>query len=233
MKEPPRDKQSKRSMCSSEFESRIEAFGIQLEEERKRRLEVEKQIQEFILERGGPQAAVISRIITEGDVAKLGSSGKGAAAPPTGSVRSNAAHASQRSLQPSPRERLPPIDAAVSAAPRSKEVRFPPTPPLRKHAAAAARPPSSDVVERVEQNAAACETLLRQLNHSHATVLSRKPPLPTAARGITRAPGAAGCDYVMARRSKATPAQLYMMNLWHQERVDRINAFTFGIAGSS
>jgi hypothetical protein len=65
-------------------------------------------------------------------------------------------------------------------------------------------------------------------------VLSRKPPLPTAARGIASRKtggGAFGCDYVMARRSKATPAQLYMMNQWHQERMDKINAFTFGIAG--
>jgi hypothetical protein len=93
--------------------------------------------------------------------------------------------------------------------------------------------PDGDVVAKCESEAAQCEKLLRQLNHSHATVLSRKPALPAAARGVTRnKPGAAGCDYVMARRAKATPAQLYMMSQWHQQRVDKINAFTFGISAA-
>ena len=270
---------SKRSMCSSELESRVEAMRIQLEEERRRRLEVESQIQHLVLAKGGPQAAAVAKLITESELAaQQQRAGSGAAAAASGGsrdgsersqgssrqsrasrqsdvvsasgaagaagsgVRASTPYGSSSSKQQRPPRNLPPLEHTPNSIAARAAV---PAPPSRSVLPAAANRVSVastgdsnsggasnniDIVAKCEAEAAQCERLLRQLNHCHATVLSRKPGLPAAARGITRKPGAAGCDYVMARRSKATPAQLYMMNQWHQERVDKINAFTYGVA---
>lgn len=294
---------SHRSMCSSELGSRVEALRIQLEEERKRRLDVEQQIQHFVLEKGGPQAAAVQKIITEHDLAaatlqqqkaaaaaassstsrnsqqnrsQRHESGSGASE--NGSSRSQNSSAAgsnnqQQQQRQFPPRNLPPMGSGDDTASSGhndtnnnsskKQVAFqtpastlnggggsskrdslsrpPPMPPSRHFpvSIAAQKAPlvqqeyvDSDVVAKCESEAAQCERLLRQLNHSHATVLSRKPSLPACALGVSKNKArAAGCDYVMARRTKATPAQLYVMNEAHQQRVDKINAFTMGISG--
>lgn len=247
----------KPSICSSELESRVEAIRIQLEEERKRRMDVENQIRDFVYQRGGPQAAAVAKILKESDLAESNSR----SANSRGSVRSLDS-SSQRSNKNSNNTAssygrqvvLPPItndensnniNSNNNSAPNSNQNNNNsiPKPPQRKTSVPVVV--DGDIIAKCEQEASDCDKLLRQLNQSHAVVLSRKPLLPQAARGISRKSGpngqqshvaqtgAAGCDYVMARRSKATPAQLYMMNQWHQERMDKINAFTFGIAGGS
>lgn len=231
----------KHSMCSSELESRVEAMRIQLEEERKRRLNVEQQIQDLVYTRGGPQAAAVAKILKESDLQSLSSQQqmkKG-----SGSLRSGASvrsmSSSQRSNAGIPasasygRQQLPPIDQQQTQTQTNSSI---PQPPARRDSQLGTAGTNEDIVTKCEREATECDKLIRQLNHDHAAVLSRKPPLPQAARGIASRKtggGAFGCDYVMARRSKATPAQLYMMNQWHQERMDKINAFTFGIAGGN
>jgi hypothetical protein len=270
----------KPSMCSSELNSRVEAVQIQLEEERKRRMDVERQIQEFVLQRGGPQAAAVAKILKEGDLASVASGSKSKST--NGSVRSSSHHhhhhsnhveqpqdetgsnrGSVRSVASSLANNnsnnnkpgssssssygrqliLPPMNNNYNNSQSQKQQQVP-QPPQRQTEESEnfrnskKRPvflsEDEDIVVKCEREAAECDKLIRQLNHSHASVLSRKPQLPQAARGISKnnaQTGAAGCDYALARRSKATPAQLYMMNQWHQERMDKINNFTFGIAG--
>lgn len=200
------------SLCSSEYNSRLEAIQIQLEEEKKRRMSVEATIRAMLVAQSTSEAIgwgagakhEVCELLTAHALAehdKTHSTPSEAAAPNS---------VSHRIPQPPP---LSTSKQPLTAAPANTK----PTAPKEPQCTSVSRQSSS----RDSKSRAANSISLRDTNiYREHFAAGGKPPLPKAARSSA---GRSSSSHY--HRKKVPSCELYVAGMRHQERLNRISAF--------